>query len=99
MQNGKNEFRAVIKYLHMKGLMPKEIKAELNTVHSISALATVYNWVNEFKCGRTFTCDALRSNRSFFVKELLKSIVKRLRLLFVNVNNLCKICILCKIFS
>ena len=71
----------------MKDLMSKEIKVELNNVHSISALAfaTVYNWVNEFKCDRTFTCDALRSDRSFFVKELLKSIVKRLRC-FVNVQ-------------
>ncbi|KAG5333107.1 GVQW3 protein, partial [Acromyrmex charruanus] len=59
----KNEFRAVIKHLHMKSLMPKEIKAELNNVHSISVPATVYNWVNEFKCGRTSTCDAPHSGR------------------------------------
>jgi len=31
---------------------------------SASAFATVYNWVNEFKRGRTSTCDALRSGRS-----------------------------------
>ena len=51
----KNEFRAVIK--HMKGLTPKEIKAELDNIHSTSAPAfvTVYNWVNEFKRGRTST--------------------------------------------
>jgi len=60
----KNEFRAVIKHLHMKDLTPKEIKAELDNVHSISALAfaTVYNWMNEFKCGRTSIC-APRSGR------------------------------------
>jgi len=43
----------------MKGLTPKGIKTELD-VHSTSAPAfaiTVYNWVNEFKRGRTFTCD------------------------------------------
>ncbi|KAG5328205.1 SETMR methyltransferase, partial [Acromyrmex heyeri] len=59
----KYEFRAVIKHLHMKGLTPKEIKAELDNVHSTSAsaFATVYNWVNEFKRGRTSTCDAPRS--------------------------------------
>jgi len=41
----KTEFRAVIKYLHMKNLMPKEIKVELDNVHSTSALAfvTIYN--------------------------------------------------------
>ena len=61
----KNEFRAVIKYLHMKDLTPKEIKTELDNVHSTSAPAfgTVYNWVNEFKRGRTSTCDAPRSRR------------------------------------
>ncbi|KAG5322691.1 SETMR methyltransferase, partial [Pseudoatta argentina] len=33
----KNEFHAVIKHLHMKGLTPKEIKAELDNVHSTPA--------------------------------------------------------------
>jgi len=49
----KNEFRAMIKRLHMKGLIPKEIKTELDNVHSTpaSAFAIVYNWVNEFKRG------------------------------------------------
>ncbi|KAG5314934.1 SETMR methyltransferase, partial [Acromyrmex insinuator] len=47
----------------MKGLTPKEIKAELDNIHSTSApaFATVYNWMNEFKRGRTSTCDAPRS--------------------------------------
>jgi len=51
----KNEFRAVIKHLHMKDLTPKEIKIKLDNVHntSASAFATVYNWMNEFKRGRT----------------------------------------------
>jgi len=57
-----NEFRTVIKRLHMKNLTPKEIKAKLDNVYSISASAfmTVYNWVNEFKRGHTSTCDAPR---------------------------------------
>ena len=48
----------------MKDLMPKEIKAELDNVHNTfaSAFATVYNQVNEFKCGRTSTCDTSRSD-------------------------------------
>ena len=59
----KNEFRAVIRHLHMKDLTLKEIKVELDNVHSTSApaFATVYNWVNEFKRDRTSTCDAPRS--------------------------------------
>jgi len=39
----KNEFRAMIKHLHMKGLIPKEVKVELDNIHSTSApaIATV----------------------------------------------------------
>jgi len=49
LQNGKKFEFVAIKHLHMKDLMPKEIKAELDNVYSISApaFATVYNWVNE----------------------------------------------------
>ncbi|GBN67408.1 hypothetical protein AVEN_236337-1 [Araneus ventricosus] len=41
-----NELRAVIKHFYLKGLTPKEIKAELDEVHGTSApaFATVYNW-------------------------------------------------------
>jgi len=61
----KNEFRAVIKHYHIKGLTAKKIKDELDLVHGTSApsLATVYNWVNEFKRGRTSTKDESRSGR------------------------------------
>ena len=43
--------------LYLKGLTPKEIKAELDEVHGTSApvFAIFYNWVNEFKRGRTST--------------------------------------------
>ena len=46
----KSEFRAGIKHWYLKGLTPKEIKAELDEVHGTSApvFATVYNWVNKF---------------------------------------------------
>ena len=45
----KSDFRAVTKRLCLKGLTPKEVKAELDEVHgtSSSVFATVYNWVNE----------------------------------------------------
>ena len=61
----KTEFRAVIKHFYLKGLTPTEITAELQTVHgkSASVFKTVYNWVNEFKCGRTSTKDEPRSGR------------------------------------
>ncbi|XP_067135376.1 histone-lysine N-methyltransferase SETMAR-like [Centruroides vittatus] len=50
---------------YLKGLTSKEIKAELDEVHGTSApvFATVYNWVNEFKCGRTSTKDEHCSGR------------------------------------
>ena len=55
----------MIKHLYLKGLTPREIKAELDEVHGTSApvFATIYNWVNEFKCGRTSTKDEHRSRR------------------------------------
>ena len=61
----KSEFRAVIKHLYLKGLTPKKVKAELDEVHGTSApvFATVYNWVNEFKSGRTSKKDEYRPGR------------------------------------
>ena len=59
----KTSFLCINTYL--KDLTPKEIKAELDEIHSTSApvFATIYNWVNEFKRGRTFTKDKHRSGR------------------------------------
>lgn len=49
----------------LKGLKPIiEINDELNEVHGTSpSLATVYDWVNEFKCGCVLTQDEPRSRR------------------------------------
>ena len=57
--------KSVIKHLYLKGLKPKEIKAKLDEVHGTSSpvFATVYNYVNEFKCGRISTKDKHRSGR------------------------------------
>ena len=53
----KKKFRVVIKHLYLKCLTPKEIKAELDEAHGTSApvFVTVYDWLNEFKLGRTST--------------------------------------------
>lgn len=47
----------------MKGFEPEEVKGELDEVnHSFTpADASVYNWVNEFKLGRTSTQYETRS--------------------------------------
>ena len=68
----KSEFRAVIKHLYLKGLTPTEIKSELDEVQGTSALvfATVYNWVNEFKRGRTSRIGENRSRRIVEVTTL-----------------------------
>ena len=62
----KKEFRAVIKHLYIKDNTPKEIKVKLDEVYGTSApfFKTVYNWVNEFKRGRTTTRDQPRSTSS-----------------------------------
>lgn len=41
----------------MKGLEPEEVKGELDEVYRsfTPADASVYNWVHEFKLGRTLT--------------------------------------------
>ena len=66
----------------MKGLTPKEIKTVLDNVHSTSApaFATVYNWVNEFKRDRTFTCGASRSGRP--IKTATPKIIDKVHVLF-----------------
>ncbi len=62
----KSEFRAVIKHSHLKCLTPREIKAELYRMHgeSVMVFVTIYNCLNEFKCGRTSRKDEWRGTRS-----------------------------------
>ena len=52
--SSKVEYRAVIRYLYLKGKTGKEINGELADVYGSSApsYAQVKFWVGEFKCGR-----------------------------------------------
>ncbi|XP_011647659.1 histone-lysine N-methyltransferase SETMAR-like [Pogonomyrmex barbatus] len=61
----KIEYRAVIKFLHLKGNTPTQIKAELDAIYEDSApsFATVKRWAAEFKRGRTSLADDERSGR------------------------------------
>ncbi|KYN16546.1 hypothetical protein ALC57_11207 [Trachymyrmex cornetzi] len=61
----KIEYRAIIKFLHLKGNTSTQIKAELDAVYGDSApsFATVKRWVIEFKRGRTSLADGERSGR------------------------------------
>ena len=61
----KIEYRAVIKYLFLKGNTPTQIKDELDSVYRDSApsFTTVKFWAAEFKRGRTSLGDDERSGR------------------------------------
>ena len=61
----KVEYRAVIRYLYLKGKTGKEINGELTDVYGSSApsYAQVKFWVGEFKRGRTSLEDEARSGR------------------------------------
>ena len=63
--SSKVEYRAVIRYLYLKGKTGQEIQGELADVYGSSALsyAQVKFWVGEFKRGRTSLEDEARSGR------------------------------------
>ena len=63
--SSKVEYRAVIRYLYLKGKTGKEIHGELADVYgsSVPSYAQVKFWVGEFKRGRTSLEDEARSGR------------------------------------
>ena len=63
--SSKVEFRAVIRYLYLKGKTGKEIHGELADIYGSSAPSStqVKFWVGEFKRGRTSLEDEARSGR------------------------------------
>src|SRR5436190_10871232 len=65
MKMDKIEYRAVIKYLFLKGNTPTQIKDELDSVYGDSApsFTTVKFWAAEFKRGRKSLGDAERLGR------------------------------------
>ena len=64
--SSKVEYRAVIRYLYLKGKTGQEIHCELTNVYGSSApsYAQVKFWVGEFKRSRTSLEDETRSGRS-----------------------------------
>ena len=63
--SSKVEYRAIIRYLYLKGKTVKEIHSELADVYGSSApsYAQVKFWIGEFKRGRTALEDKARSGR------------------------------------
>jgi hypothetical protein len=60
------EHRAVIRFLPLKGLLAKEIRAERESVYGPEALAlsTVKKWRKHFQEGRTDLIDEPKSERA-----------------------------------
>ena len=63
--SSKVEYRAVIRYLYLKGKTGQEIHCELTNVYGSSApsYAKIKFWVGEFKRSRTSLEDETRSGR------------------------------------
>ena len=63
--SSKDEYRAVIRYLYLKGKTGKKIHGELADVYGSSApsYAQVKFWTEKFKRGRTSLEDEVRSGR------------------------------------
>ena len=61
----KIEYRAVMKFLHLKEKKTQEIKDELDSVYAEASpsITTVKYWVAEYKRGRTSILDEERSGR------------------------------------
>ncbi|XP_029657069.1 protein GVQW3-like [Octopus sinensis] len=61
----KTEYRAVIKYLHLKGITPPETHEDMvkTLTDNVPSYATVKRWVNEFKRGRESVEDDPRPGR------------------------------------
>ena len=76
--SSKVEYRAVVRYLYLKGKTGKEIHGELANVYGSSApsYAQVKFWVGEFKRGRTSLEDEARSGRPLYAtdKETCKKV-------------------------
>ena len=76
--SSKVEYRAVIRYLYLKGKTGKEIHGELANVYGSSApsYAQVKFWVEEIKRGRTSLEDEARSGRPLDAtdKEMCKKV-------------------------
>lgn len=89
------EHRAVIKFLHLKGLKGGEIFEEMQSVlgESAPSYATVKNWLAEFKRGRTCIQDEHRSGRpksvttTEMVSKIHDMVLKDRRLKLAEIAN------------
>ena len=76
------KFRSVIKFLLLRNTSSQDIISQLNEAYgdNCPCKATIYNWIREFRSGRTSVFDADRPGRpieiSSHTKEKLQEIVQ-----------------------
>ena len=72
--SSKVEYRAIIRYLYLKGKTGQEIYCELTNVYGSSApsYAQVKFCVGEFKCSRMSVEDETRSGRPLDAHQMLR---------------------------
>ena len=95
----KIEYRAVIKFLHLKGKKTQEIKDELDSVYGEASpsFTTVKHWVAEYKRGRTSIFDEERSGRpktattDEMVDLVHQTVMKDRRLTVMDIAEACEI--------
>ena len=84
----KVEYRAVIRYLYLKGKTGQEIHCELTNVYgsSVPSCAQVKFWVGEFKRSRKSLEDKTRSGRHQM--PLMKKCVTKYRIWCILIGEL-----------
>ena len=95
----KVEYRALIKFLHLKGKKTQEIKDELDSVYGEASpsFTTVKHWVAEYKRGRTSIFDEERSGRpktattDEMVDLVHQTVTKDRQLTVMDITEACEI--------
>ena len=85
--SSKVEYRAVIRYLYLKGKSSQEIHGELNNVYGSSAPSYAQDkfWVGEFKRSRTSLEDDARSGRSLDATD--EEMCKKVRIWYTLIGE------------
>ena len=77
----KEQYRSIIRYLHLKGKTWQEMVKELKEVFGADcpSLATIKRWFNDFQRGKTSVFDEEKPGRPKEINENLTNVVKEER--------------------